>query len=144
MSASQHAAQVNAGDLLIGFAIISATCVSIAGLWRRIVTALRAAGELRHQRRVELERIRSGSGPPLFDARGHHLRYALPAAGIPAPPGARAPAGVPGPCQHEAIVPVIAGDGELQEWICRNFERCDARFHKSVAVYAPDAAGPAR
>lgn len=59
----------------------------------------------------------------------------LPAAAIPAPPSARMTG--PGPCRHEKIIPVIGTDGELHRWICANFQRCDAVFDKSVAIYEP-------
>jgi hypothetical protein len=62
---------------------------------------------------------------------------ALPAAVIPAPPSARPVRGVPGPCRHEKIIPVIGDDGEHKRWICANFQRCEAVFDKAVAVYEP-------
>ena len=60
----------------------------------------------------------------------------IPAAVIPSPPSARRTG--PGPCPHDKIIPVIGTDGELLRWICANWPRCDARFHKSIAVYEPN------
>jgi hypothetical protein len=67
---------------------------------------------------------------------------ALPAAVIPAPPGARPVRGVPGPCQHERIVPVITSDGELRRWACANYPRCMAWFPPDTAIYDGDYHGP--
>jgi hypothetical protein len=129
--------------------------------WRQVRRRAREAAEVRHRRRVELELARRGlpwpDDPPppglaqfaerwtLATAAGRPA-VVLPAAVIPAPPGAQpvlgpgSPVwtgltGAPGACRHERIVPVIGSDGELHRWVCANFPRCDAKFDKSVAVY---------
>jgi hypothetical protein len=69
---------------------------------------------------------------------------ALPAAVIPAPPGARPLHGVPGACRHERIVPVITDGGEVRKWICANWTRgCAAEFPPEIAVYEGDLGEPA-
>lgn len=66
-------------------------------------------------------------------------RAVLPAAVQPTPPSAKPVRGVPGPCRHESIVPVIDDTGYLHKWVCANYPRCDAEFDRSVALYEPAA-----
>lgn len=107
--------------------------------YRKIGKARRKAVAQRRTYRLELARARAGTSGQVAD---HPVPLSvgtpLPAAVIPSPPGVQPPAGIPGDCRHEKIVPVIDGDGELRNWICANWPRCDAVFDKSVAVYADD------
>jgi hypothetical protein len=111
-------------------------------LTRGIRRARREAAELRHRRAVELAYARSGRALPGETEKTAGVTTTLPAAVIPTPPGARPLQGTPGPCRHERIVPVIDGDGDVQRWICANFERCDAEFPPGTAMYeAGDSRG---
>lgn len=120
----------------------------LANRWHQAVAAGRRAAEVRHRRRVELALAQRGQiyqGTTRAEAQA--VEVALPAAVIAAPPGATPVRGVPGPCRHEQIVPVIGDDGELKRWICKNWPRCDAEFPPDVAVYEPSdtpAGGEAR
>jgi hypothetical protein len=107
-----------------------ATAKRVAGYWRE-------AAEVRHRRRVELALILAGQHPgtPVT------IEAPLPAAVIPYPPGAR-PAGVPGECQHERIVPVLSNGGDLLRWVCANYVRCEAWWDRSIAVYEPAGTPP--
>jgi hypothetical protein len=129
---------------------------------RRVRHGTRQARALRHQRRVELAYAKSGKLYPGAAASpsAPHLRYQadtgwvyypvpdsgefeLPAAVIPAPPGAQPVRRVPGPCRHEKIVPVftdLEGNSEmtLVRWVCAN-PRCDAEFPAGVAIYEEPA-----
>jgi hypothetical protein len=112
---------------------------SVEEWWRRTRKRHRKAAELRHRRRVELARAKAGQ--PYTGARPAVMAgmpdVALPAAAIAAPPSARPAVAVPGPCQHEKIIPVITADGELVRWVCANYPRCDAKFPPSTALYEP-------
>ncbi len=126
--------------ILIAFWLFSG---SVAGAYRRSVRRHRKAAEIRHRRRVEIELARQGvkwkgRQDPSAAGRRDPTAQALPAAVIASPPGARPIRGVPGPCQHEQIIPVIGMDGELKRWVCANHLRCPAEFEPDIAIYEPD------
>jgi hypothetical protein len=131
-----------------------------AGEWlRRVRHGSRRARALRHQRRVELAYAKAGRPYPRRTARpvapltppearvyqpvADAGEFELPAAVIPAPPGAQPVRRVPGPCRHEKIVPVftdLEGNSEmtLVRWVCAS-TRCDAEFPAGVAIYEEPA-----
>lgn len=115
----------------------------LARKWRQAVHRREENAELQHRRRVELELARQGliSGRPeeIVIPESGLPAYALPAAVIPAPPGAQPVHGIPGPCRHERIVPVIDDIGDLHKWICAN-TRCGAEFPPGTAIYEPGTA----
>ena len=135
--------------LLIVWMIIGG---AIEEAWRRMVASRRAAGELRHRRRLEIEAVRRGVTLPPPGSRavtaggdisglvstGDGTVNVLPDAVIPRPPEARPVTGTPGPCRHGKIVPVITDSGGLEKWLCANYPRCEAEFPASVAIYAGD------
>jgi hypothetical protein len=117
----------------------------------------RKAIERRRKYKIELARARAGlpygdrqviagevsgivsTGDDALNVQHRGYDMALPAAVIPAPPGAQPVRGVPGPCRHEKIVPVITREGEVVKWICANWTRgCDAEFPAGIAVYEPE------
>jgi len=101
---------------------------------RGAVRARRDAAELRHRRQVEL--LYAAAGRPPANVRViPDQGIPQPAAAIPAPPGARSARGIPGPCRHEQIIPVINGGGDVLRWICANYPRCEADFPAGTAVY---------
>lgn len=126
--------------ILIAFWLFSG---SVAGAYRRSVRRHRKATEIRHRRRVEIELARQGVTYPArgkgksrdYIGNGGQPATGLPAAAIASPPGAQPVRGVPGPCRHERIIPVIGDDGELKRWICANYPRCDAEFEPDIAIY---------
>jgi hypothetical protein len=142
-----HPAGLSLWDLLVIFWIISGVCAAVGAGCRFLFGFCQDALALRHQRRIEV--IRAGWQPPcegpapagpqvmmrLDAVSGLLAETVLPAAVIPAPPGARPVTRAPGRCRHERIVPVISGDGELHRWICANYPRCAAKFPADVAVY---------
>jgi hypothetical protein len=108
----------------------------------------RKAVERRRQYRIQMAYAKAGmqyQAPQAIGAAQRDGGYdmALPAAVIPAPPGARPVRGVPGQCRHERIVPVITDGGEVRKWICANWTRgCAAEFPPEIAVYEGDLDAP--
>jgi hypothetical protein len=108
----------------------------------------RKAVERRRQYRVQLAYARHGmpyQAPRATETAQRDGGYdmALPAAVIPAPPGALPVRGVPGQCRHERIIPVITDGGEVRKWICANWTRgCAAEFPPEIAVYEGDLDEP--
>lgn len=107
--------------------------------YRRVRAAREEAAEVRHRRQVELSAVQAGMLTYIQDGPSGRPRMAVPAAVIPAPPGAAPVSAVPGSCRHERIVPVITGDGEVVKWICANHPRCSAEFPPDTAIYAGEA-----
>lgn len=122
----------------------------VLGVFGTIGEHWRKAVARRRQHQINMTYARRGIPPPYSGAASakdyldewdeedeeyEEYELVLPAAAIPSPPSARHSG--PGPCQHEKIVPVIDDDGELLRWICANYPRCEAEFHKSVAIYEP-------
>lgn len=106
-----------------------------------IAAWLRRVSSIRHRRRVELALAQRGmivrSSWHPAGSGDDDRETVVPAAVIPAPPGAKAARGVPGRCRHERLLPVLDKDGGLQRWICANYERCDAEFPPDTAIYEP-------
>lgn len=106
---------------------------TVEEIWRHALKSRRKAVARRRQYRIELARAKAGL--PYPDVSSRPSEAMVPAAVMPAPPGAAPTRTVPGPCRHEKIVPVIAGDGELLRWVCANYPRCDAQFPPGTAIY---------
>lgn len=112
--------------------------------WLHVQAKRRRKVERRRQYRIELARAKAGlpyQAPQAIGAVQADGGYdmALPAAVIPAPPGAQPVRGVPGQCRHEKIVPVITDGGEVRKWICASWTRgCAAEFPPEIAVYEGD------
>jgi len=143
MSAPQQAATLTTWDLIMIIAVIIAIYKAIVVTCRSIARHHRESGEIRHQRRVELALARTGQFPRLLprttagpengsDPPG---TWIVPSAVIASPPGARPARGVPGPCRHEEIVPVISQYGKVLRWLCANHDRCEAVFPADTSLY---------
>jgi hypothetical protein len=132
-SAAHHAQDISGGGLLI---LIMLAWWLAGKVIRNVAASHRAALEARHRRRVELACAKAAHRLPGIPAE-HPEAAPVPAAVIPAPPGARVTntSVVPGPCRHEKIVPVITGDGDVVRWLCANYPRCTAEFGPDTAVY---------
>lgn len=144
MTSHQTAVQWLAENWLWFFVAFWVFGGSVIETGRRAAKRRRKAAALRHRRRVEIALARQGVR---WSGKGKSRDYignsGLPAAGLPAaviptPPGAQPVRGVPGPCRHERIIPVIGADGELKRWVCANYPRCDAEFEPDVAIYEPE------
>jgi hypothetical protein len=123
----------------------------IAESWRRMIRN-------RRQHQINMAYARRGLPPPRqivvyrdpddegwdegdaedWDEDDEDQKVVVPAAVQPTPPGAKPVRVVPGPCQHESVVPVINDEGYLEKWICKNYPRCTAEFDRSIAMYAGD------
>lgn len=106
---------------------------TIEETWRRLRKQHRKSVAAKRQYRIELARAKAGL---LYqDKQPRQAEAMVPAAVIPAPPGAAPSRMVAGPCRHERIVPVISRDGDLLRWLCANYPRCEAVFPPGTAIY---------